>query len=277
MFHDNGKLLNISRPDLANFLPTLQTNASRLPAEGFDAVRGHAELGGDNITNLINNPNVIGNKSYLDVVATMAYYHQEFYMGEKGYSIDKKHDASIGEVPLEAQYMAIVDVFDAIIGRRNYNKQTNDKAEEKLPTMEQAMEIMAKQAGIIIKSKDNPEKECAEGKWCMSDKITFERKSGYFLDNNDAHFNQNLLMCFFELLQTEAIKFRKDKKSVFEFKEDKDGRLVIESIGGINFEQYLHRESVQVAKAYLEKPSKLGQHIQQGWKRNHGRILGECR
>lgn len=62
---------------------------------------------------------------FLNVVYNIAYYHHERWDG-KGYPVGLKEDA----IPLEAQLMAIADVYDALISKRCYKEEyAYEKAE----------------------------------------------------------------------------------------------------------------------------------------------------
>lgn len=241
LLHDNGKLLNISRPDLPNFLPSLQTNSGFLNQEGNQARLSHAEIGGDNIKHVIEDNSIKGNKDILKNAVDMAYYHQEFYKGDKGYSKDKKHEDRL--IPLTAQYMAIVDVFDAIVSNRNYNKAT---------TLEETIEIMASQGGIQIMQQDDDGKvkPAIFKNWCMTKDTKFEIKDGH-MSVESLHFNPHVLKCFLEFLQSEAMKFRAGEKTFIKLEKDKDVRAqgyrsIVTGIGSVGFEKNIHRETREI-------------------------------
>lgn len=129
LLHDNGKLLNLSQDWSWGFSPAMQTNAAPLTNAGNKARLEHAENGANNIKNIINNQNIRGNKNILVYAKDMAEEHQLFYKDvskkPRGYSRHGVNPDTMVEVA--AQYMAIVDVFDAIISGRKYNKTEFEK------------------------------------------------------------------------------------------------------------------------------------------------------
>ena len=239
-FHDVGKLLNIEDQDVMTFAASLQTNSSWGLSDSAQAsIKHHAEVGSNTIDYLQNN--FSGKKRFLDYAKKMALYHQEFVndysASPKGYSEDGKH--SNVAIPLEAQYMMIIDVFDAIVSKRNYNKNT---------TLEETIEILTQQGGIKILQEDenNPGKYIpAELKrWCITSNIKFEIEEGS-ISKETLHFNPVLLKGFCDYLKQEVEK----EKSFIKFENDTvkrpaGTRKVVTAIGSKGFEKKLiHREA----------------------------------
>ncbi len=65
--------------------------------------------------------------SFLNIAYNIAYYHHERWNG-KGYPIGLKGE----EIPLEAQLMAIADVYDALVTKRVYKKKFDFNTAEEI-------------------------------------------------------------------------------------------------------------------------------------------------
>lgn len=237
--HDIGKLLNIENTEIMGFAASLQTNSGWITSKVADESRlHHAEIGHSTIEYFKNN--FRGNKKFLDYASNMALYHQEYIRDDatitKGYSENGEHKDII--LPLEAQYMSIVDVFDAIVSQRNYNSNT---------TLENTLKIMAGQGGIKIlqESEDNPGafKDVNLDAWCMNNKTKFEFQKGC-MSQSQLHFNPILMMGFCQYLQEQLTKEHPFVKFTNDKVQRRDGfRKVVTGIGTINFsKQVIHGE-----------------------------------
>jgi len=70
--------------------------------------------------------NAYDKNDFLKVAYNIAFYHHEKWDGT-GYPMGLKGD----EIPIEAQFMTLADVYDALISKRCYKKAfTFEKAEE---------------------------------------------------------------------------------------------------------------------------------------------------
>lgn len=236
--HDIGKLLNVNNQEIMNFSATLQTNTGRITSEVADDTRlHHPEIGYKTLEFL---EEKFGSKKFLKYAKNMALYHQEYINDntqfQKGYSVDGKHNDLL--IPLEAQMMMIIDVFDAIVSQRNYNPNT---------TLEGTMSIMAAQGGIRITKGDKSDRTgeyipVDPNNWCMGPGIKFVFEEGC-IGQDTLHFNPVLLKIFFEYIQSDMAK----EYSFIKLK-DKDvgleSRKVVTAIGTRDFSKYhMHRES----------------------------------
>ncbi len=119
--HDMGKIA---------ISDTILNKKTKLNAEEFDVMKSHAERGYSIIKKTLKN---IERDEYVEIAAQMALCHHEFYNGG-GYPQGLKGD----EIPLCARIMAVADVFDALLSRRQYKEPL---------TKQQALEIMQKGSG----------------------------------------------------------------------------------------------------------------------------------
>jgi len=111
--HDIGK---IGIPDAILKKPGKLTDAE------YEIMKTHSTLGKNVIQNTIN---AYSKNNFLKVAYNIAYYHHEKWDGT-GYPNGLKGS----EIPLEAQFMALADVYDALISKRRYKEAFSfEKAE----------------------------------------------------------------------------------------------------------------------------------------------------
>jgi adenylate cyclase len=112
--HDVGK---IGIPD------SILKKPGKLTDEEFEIMKTHSTLGRNVIQNTMNSYN---KNEFLKVAYNIAFYHHEKWDGT-GYPSGLKGD----NIPLEAQFMTMADVYDALISKRRYKEAfTFEKAEE---------------------------------------------------------------------------------------------------------------------------------------------------
>ncbi|RUM67753.1 MAG: hypothetical protein DSZ07_08110 [Sulfurovum sp.] len=112
--HDIGK---IGIPD------SILKKPGKLTFEEFEVMKTHSTLGKNVIQNMLNS---YDKNDFLKVAYNIAFYHHEKWDGT-GYPMGLKGD----EIPIEAQFMTLADVYDALISKRCYKKAfTFEKAEE---------------------------------------------------------------------------------------------------------------------------------------------------
>ncbi|MCR4610185.1 MAG: HD domain-containing protein [Eubacterium sp.] len=105
---------------------------ARLTDEEYDIIKTHVVLGKEMLDNASEN---LGTSAYLHMAKDIAYYHHEWWDGNKrGYP----GAASGTDIPLSARIMAVADVFDALVSKRPY-KDGYD--------MDKAVDIMKEEAG----------------------------------------------------------------------------------------------------------------------------------
>lgn len=102
--HDVGK---ISIPD------TILLKPGKLTNEEFDLMKSHTIRGCE----IIKSVSARINDEYFRICYDIAGYHHERYDG-RGYP----HKLSGEEIPFEAQYVAVADVYDALVSERCYKK-----------------------------------------------------------------------------------------------------------------------------------------------------------
>ena len=119
--HDIGK---ITVPDAVLSKPGKLTN------EEYDLIKSHSRAGAEMLRK--NMPGMV-DPDFLQVACDMACYHHEKWNG-KGYPEGLKGQ----EIPLSARILAVADVYDALVSKRQYKEGM---------TTEQAFEIMAKDRG----------------------------------------------------------------------------------------------------------------------------------
>jgi putative two-component system response regulator len=101
--HDVGK---VAIPDAVLHKP------GRLTEEEFEIMKGHATFGHKVLTST---SGILGEHSFLDIAAAIAYCHHERWDG-KGYPRGLKEE----EIPLSARLMSLADVYDALRSVRVY-------------------------------------------------------------------------------------------------------------------------------------------------------------
>lgn len=109
--HDVGKIL-VPREILEK--------PGKLSDEEFEIMKLHT----------LHGARLIGNSEYLTVARHIALYHHERYDGT-GYPFGLRGD----EIPLEAQIVAIVDVYDALRSKRPYKEPMSHESALKILTM----------------------------------------------------------------------------------------------------------------------------------------------
>jgi len=119
--HDIGK---ITIPDAVLSKP------GKLTSEEYETIKSHAKAGADMISN---NMNSIVSQDFLKVACDMARYHHEKWNG-KGYP----EGLAGKEIPLSARILAITDVFDALVSKRQYKEGMS---------VDEAFKIMAPDRG----------------------------------------------------------------------------------------------------------------------------------
>lgn len=103
--HDIGK---ITIPDAVLRKP------GALTFEEYEVIKTHAQAGADMIRN---NMNQMVTEEFLKTASDMAQYHHEKWNG-KGYPAGLKGT----EIPLSARILAVTDVFDALVSKRQYKE-----------------------------------------------------------------------------------------------------------------------------------------------------------
>ncbi len=112
--HDIGKL---GIPD------SILKKPAKLTKEEYEIMKQHPVLAKNAIEKAMR---YYDKNSFLNIAYNIAYYHHERWNG-KGYPVGLKGD----EIPLEAQLMAIADVYDALVTKRCYKDSFGfEEAEE---------------------------------------------------------------------------------------------------------------------------------------------------
>ena len=112
--HDIGK---IGIPD------AILKKPGKLTVEEFEIMKTHSTLGKNVIQNMLN---AYDKNDFLKVAYNIAFYHHEKWDGT-GYPMGLKGM----KIPIEAQFMTLADVYDALISKRCYKKAfTFETAEE---------------------------------------------------------------------------------------------------------------------------------------------------
>jgi len=112
--HDIGKL---GIPD------SILKKPGRLTKEEYEIMKKHPVLAKDAIEKAMK---YYDKNDFLNIAYNIAYYHHERWDGT-GYPVGLKGD----EIPLEAQLMAIADVYDALVTKRYYKDEFSfEEAEE---------------------------------------------------------------------------------------------------------------------------------------------------
>lgn len=120
--HDIGK---ITVPDAILQKPGALTD------EEYQMIKLHAEAGGRLIRE---NMGRIVDKEFVDIASDVASYHHEKWNG-KGYPRHLKEK----EIPLAARIVAVADVFDALVSKRQYKEKMG---------IEEAFTIMKQERGV---------------------------------------------------------------------------------------------------------------------------------
>ena len=111
--HDIGKL---GIPD------SILKKPDKLTAQEYEVMKQHPVLAKNAIEKAMR---YYDKNSFLNIAYNIAYYHHERWNG-KGYPVGLKED----NIPLEAQLMAIADVYDALVTKRCYKDMFSfEKAE----------------------------------------------------------------------------------------------------------------------------------------------------
>ena len=103
--HDVGKVLISDQ---------ILRKPGRLTGEEFEQIKKHAEMGGTVVRQVLSN---VTDEEYLNFASDIATYHHERWDG-MGYPKKLRKD----EIPLSARFMAIADVFDALVSKRCYKE-----------------------------------------------------------------------------------------------------------------------------------------------------------
>lgn len=119
--HDIGK---ITVPD------RILQKPGALTQDEYDLIKLHAKAGGRLIEE---NMDCIVDKEFVEIAQDIAACHHERWNGN-GYPRGLQGK----EIPLSARILAIADVFDALVSKRQYKEKM---------TLEQAFEIMEKERG----------------------------------------------------------------------------------------------------------------------------------
>ncbi len=85
---------------------------ARLTDDEFEIIKTHSEIGSKMIDEILME---VGNNDYLSEAKRMAMFHHEKWDGN-GYPSGLKGE----EIPISARIMAVADVFDALISKRQY-------------------------------------------------------------------------------------------------------------------------------------------------------------
>jgi len=119
--HDIGK---VGIPD------KVLKKEGKLTSEEFVVMKTHVDIGQEMIVNAMK---VYDKNSFLNMASNIAHYHHERWDGS-GYP----HGLKGNEIPIEAQLMALADVYDALISKRCYKEAFS---------FEMAEEIIEKESG----------------------------------------------------------------------------------------------------------------------------------
>ncbi len=119
--HDIGK---ITIPD------AVLTKPGKLTVEEYETIKRHAKAGADMLSK---NMSQMVSPEFLQVACDMAHYHHEKWNG-KGYP----EGLAGKDIPLSARILAITDVFDALVSKRQYKEGMS---------IDQAFAIMEKDRG----------------------------------------------------------------------------------------------------------------------------------
>jgi response regulator RpfG family c-di-GMP phosphodiesterase len=112
--HDIGKL---GIPD------SILKKPARLTKKEYEIMKQHPILA----KNAIEKAMKYDKNDFLNIAYNIAYYHHEKWDGS-GYPVGLKGD----DIPLEAQLMAIADVYDALVTKRCYKNEFSFEEAEKI-------------------------------------------------------------------------------------------------------------------------------------------------
>ena len=136
--HDIGK---IGIPD------AILKKPGKLTKSEFEVMKTHALLG----KNVIKNTLIFYDKNdFLKVAYNIAFYHHEKWDGS-GYPSGLKEN----EIPLEAQFMTLADVYDALISKRRYKKAFGFKEAENIIIESEGTTYSPELIKVFIELKDD--------------------------------------------------------------------------------------------------------------------------
>ncbi len=113
--HDIGKL---GIPD------SILKKPDRLTREEYEIMKQHPILAKNAIEKAMR---YYDGNEFLNIAYNIAYYHHERWDGS-GYPVGLKGD----DIPLEAQLMAVADVYDALVTKRCYKEEVTFEEAEKI-------------------------------------------------------------------------------------------------------------------------------------------------
>jgi len=113
--HDIGK---IGIPD------AILKKPGKLTIEEFEVMKTHSTLGKNVIKNMLNS---YDKNDFLKAAYNIAFYHHEKWDGT-GYPMGLKGN----KIPIEAQFMTLADVYDALISKRCYKEAFTFEMAEKI-------------------------------------------------------------------------------------------------------------------------------------------------
>ena len=118
----------------------------KLTPEEYEEMKKHAAVGGDVVREVLNG---ITDSEYLNFAADVATYHHEKWDGS-GYPKGLKGE----EIPLPARFMAIADVYDALISPRVYKGPLTPEEAFMIIEKESGTHFDPKIAGVFINHKE---------------------------------------------------------------------------------------------------------------------------
>ena len=136
--HDIGK---VGIPDAVLKKP------GKFTPEEYEIMKTHSKLGGDIIKESLE---YYEHNPLLEVGYNIALYHHEKWNGN-GYPEQLKED----EIPIEAQLMAIADVYDALISKRRYKESFTYEKAESIILSERGKSFNPVIVDIFMEEKEN--------------------------------------------------------------------------------------------------------------------------